>query len=95
VVPVPEGAEALPRDALDAALEANREMARLAADLREDNARLREENAEQAAELEQLRADLAGRTGPRERRGKQARPGGAGGAAGLLAPAAGLPNTYV
>jgi transposase len=59
VIPVPEGAEASLRDALAAALEANREMARLAAELREENARLRAENAEQAAELEKLRADLA------------------------------------
>ena len=66
VVPVLEGAEASLRDVLAAALEANREMARLAAELREENARLREENsrlraenAEQAAELENLRADLA------------------------------------
>jgi transposase len=44
---------------LAAALEANREMARLAAELREENARLRAENAQQAAELESLRADLA------------------------------------
>src|SRR6266700_728592 len=34
-------------------------MARLAAELREENARLRAEHAEQAAELEKLRADLA------------------------------------
>ena len=34
-------------------------MARLAAVLREENARLRAENAEQAAELERVRADLA------------------------------------
>ena len=46
--------------------DANREMARLAAVLREENGRLREENArlraenaEQAAELERVRADLA------------------------------------
>jgi transposase len=44
---------------LAAALEANQEMARLAAELREENARLRAENAEQAAELGNLRADLA------------------------------------
>jgi transposase len=44
---------------LAAALDANREMARLAAVLREENARLRAENAEQAAELERVRADLA------------------------------------
>jgi len=44
---------------LAAALEANQEMARLAAELREENARLRAENARQATELENLRADLA------------------------------------
>ena len=47
---------------LAAALEANQQLTRLAADLREENARLRAENAEQAeqaAELEKLRADLA------------------------------------
>jgi hypothetical protein len=59
VVLVPEGAEASLRDALDAALAANREMALLAAELREENARLRAENAAQAAELEELRAGLA------------------------------------
>jgi len=59
VVLDPEGAEAPLRDVLAAALEANQEMARLAAELREENARLRAENAEQAAELERLRADLA------------------------------------
>ncbi|MGI8445620.1 MAG: IS66 family transposase [Streptosporangiaceae bacterium] len=59
VVPDPEGAEALSRDVLAAALEANQELARLAGELREENARLRAENAEQAAELEKLRADLA------------------------------------
>jgi transposase len=53
-----EGAEASPGDVL-AALEANRELARLVAVLREENARLRAETAEQAAELEKLRADLA------------------------------------
>ena len=65
VVPVLESAEAS-LDVLAAALEANREMALLAAELREENARLREvnsrlraENAGQAAELENLRADLA------------------------------------
>jgi len=51
VVPDSEGAEASLRDVLAAALDANREMARLAAVLREENARLRAENAEQAAEL--------------------------------------------
>jgi hypothetical protein len=43
-------AEASLRDVLAAALEANQEMARLAAELRA-------ENAEQRAELERLRAD--------------------------------------
>jgi transposase len=60
VVPDSEDAEASLREVLAAALEANQEMARLAAELREENARLRAENAEQAAELENLRADLAG-----------------------------------
>ena len=66
VVPVPEGAEASLRDALAAALEANRQFAEAAEELRrdyaracEENARLREENAAQAAELEELRAGLA------------------------------------
>jgi hypothetical protein len=66
VVPDSEGAEASLRDVLAAALDAHREMARLAAELREENGRLREENtrlraegAEQAAELERVRADLA------------------------------------
>ena len=66
VVPDSEGAGASLRDVLAAALDANREMARLAAELREENGRLREENArlraenaEQAAELERVRADLA------------------------------------
>lgn len=44
---------------LAAALEANRELAQLVAVLREENARLRAQTAEQAAELEKLRADLA------------------------------------
>jgi transposase len=66
VVPDSEGAGASLRDVLAAALDANREMARLAAVLREENgrlraegARLRAEGAEQAAELERVRADLA------------------------------------
>jgi transposase len=93
VVPDSEGAEASLRDVLAAALEANRELARLTAELREENGRLREEsarlraeNAEQAAELEKLRADLAvlqrmvfGRSSERSRPG----PGpGSGGDAG-------------
>jgi transposase len=52
-------AEASLRDVLAAALEANRELARLTVELREENGRLRAENAEQAAELGKLRADLA------------------------------------
>ena len=59
VVPDSEEAEVSLRDMLAAALEANQEMARLATELREENARLRAENAELAAELEDLRADLA------------------------------------
>jgi len=66
VVPVPEGAEASLRDALAGALEANRQFAEAAEELRrdyaracEENARLRAENAAQAAELEELRAGLA------------------------------------
>jgi transposase len=59
VVPDSEDAEALPRDVLATALEANQELARLAGELRGENARLRAENAEQAAELEKLHADLA------------------------------------
>jgi hypothetical protein len=54
--PDSEDAEASLWDMLAAALEANQEMARLAAELREENARLRAENARQAAELENLRA---------------------------------------
>jgi transposase len=54
-----EGAGASLRDVLAAALEANRELARLVGELREENARLRAENAGQAAELEKLGADLA------------------------------------
>ena len=71
---------------LAAALDANRELARLAAELREENGRLRAENAEQAAELGRLSADLAvlqrmvfGRSSERSR---PEPPGGAGDAAG-------------
>ena len=59
VVPDSEDAEASLRDVLAAALEANRELTQLAGGLREENARLRAENAGQAAELGKLRADLA------------------------------------
>jgi transposase len=86
VVPDSEDAEASLRDVLAAALDANRELARLTAELREENERLRAENAEQAAELGKLRADLAvlqrmvfGRSSERSR---PEPPGGAGDAAG-------------
>jgi len=86
VVPDSEGAEASLWDVLAAALEANQEMARLAAELREENARLRAENAEQAAELERLRADLAvlqrmlfGQSSERSRPGQSAGGDGGGG----------------
>jgi transposase len=96
VVSDPEGAEASLRDVLAAALEANRELTRLAGELREENARLRAENVGQAAELEKLRADLAvlqrmvfGRSSERSRPeppGSDAGPGpggqGGGGGAG-------------
>jgi uncharacterized protein YfcZ (UPF0381/DUF406 family) len=59
VVPDSEDTEASLRDVLAAALEANQELARLAGELREENAQLRAENAEQAAELEKLRAPRA------------------------------------
>src|SRR5271155_5088798 len=79
VVPDSEDAEASLRDVLAAALDANRELARLVAELRA-------ENAEQAAELGKLRADLAvlqrmvfGRSSERSR---PEPPGGAGGAVG-------------
>ena len=86
---VPEGAEAWLRDALAAALEANRQFAEAAEELRrdyarvgEENARLREENAAQAAELEELRATVAvlqrmvfGRSSEKDR---PEPPGGAG-----------------
>jgi transposase len=79
-------AEAPPEDVLAAALEANQDLARLAGNLREENARLREENAEQAAELDRLRADLAvlqrmvfGRSSERARPGPAGREDEAGG----------------
>jgi transposase len=85
VVPDSEDAEASLRDVLAAALDANRELARLTAELREENERLRAENAEQAAELGKLCADLAvlqrmvfGRSSERSR---PEPPGGAGDAA--------------
>jgi transposase len=79
VVPDSEDAEASLRDVLAAALDANRELARLVAELRA-------ENAEQAAELGKLRADLAvlqrmvfGRSSERSR---PEPPGGAGDSGG-------------
>lgn len=60
------GAEARLLEALDAALEASRQLSELAerqraeiAELRKENARLRARDAERDAEAEQLRADLA------------------------------------
>ena len=86
VVPDSEDAEASLRDVLAAALDANRELAWLTAELREENERLRAENADQAAELGKLRADLAvlqrmafGRSSERSR---PEPPGGAGDATG-------------
>jgi hypothetical protein len=76
------GAEASLRDVLDA----NRDLAQLTAELREENERLWAENAQQAAELGKLRADLAvlqrmvfGRSSGRPR---PEPPGGVGDAAG-------------
>jgi transposase len=54
-----DAGEASPPAVLAAVLEANRELARLAGELREENARLRAENAAQAAELDRLRAEVA------------------------------------
>ena len=82
------GADPSLRDALAAALEANRQLVELTGKLREENARLREDNArllarsaERDAELDRVRADLAvlqrmlfGRSSERSR------PGPAGGA---------------
>jgi hypothetical protein len=62
VVPDSEGAETSLRDVLAAALDANREMARLAAVLREENGRLREENGRLREENARLRAEGATRT---------------------------------
>jgi transposase len=66
VVPDARGAEASLLEALDAALEANRQLSELAerqraeiAELREQNARLLERDAVRDAELEELRADFA------------------------------------
>lgn len=65
-------------------MESNRELTRLVGELREDNARLREENAQRAAELEQVRAALTtfqrmlfGRSSERSRPGPSDGVGGA------------------
>ena len=81
------------RDVLAAALEANERLARVAEELtaenarrREENARLREGDAQREAELERLRADLAvlqrmvfGRSSERARPGTPGREDEAGG----------------
>ena len=54
-----QASEASLRAALAAALEENRELRQVAAELWEDNAGLRERQVLQAVELERLRADLA------------------------------------
>jgi len=53
------GAQASVEDVLAAALEANQQLTRLVAELREENAVLRAQNTQQAGELERLRADVA------------------------------------
>ena len=53
------GADAPSGDVLAQALEANRQLARLAEELRAENARLREKAAQRDAELEQVKAALA------------------------------------
>src|SRR5262245_59418963 len=75
-------ADAPLRDVLAAALEANERLARLADELRAENARLREELARRDAELERVSAELAvlqrlvfGRSSERARPGA---PGGSG-----------------
>jgi transposase len=79
-------ADAPPRDVLAAALEANERLARLAGELRAENARLREELARRDAELGRVTAELAvlqrlvfGRSSERARPDA---PGGAGTTAG-------------
>jgi transposase len=88
-----QASEALLRAALVAALEENRELREVAAELREDNSRLREGQAQQAVELERLRADLTvlqrllfGRSSERSQPGPAgdgAGDGAGGGQAGL------------
>jgi hypothetical protein len=83
------GADAPLRDVLAAALEANERLARVAEELRAENARLREELARRDAELERMAAELAvlqrlvfGRSSERARPGPAARDEDGGGAAG-------------
>jgi transposase len=71
--------EAPPAEVLAAVLEANRELARLAGELREENSRLRAENAAQAAELAVLKRMVFGRSSERSRpEAGTAGPGGNG-----------------
>jgi len=79
-----EAGKASPAEVLAAALEANRELSRLAGELREDNARLRAENAglrerndAMAAELAILKRMVFGRSSERAR--PDALPAGGGG----------------
>ena len=53
------GGEASPAEVLAAAIEANRELSRLADELREENARLRAENAGLRERTDALAAELA------------------------------------
>ena len=82
-------ADAPLRDVLAAALEANERLARVAEELRAENARLRGELARRDAELERMAAELAvlqrlvfGRSSERARPGPAARDEDGGGAAG-------------
>ena len=82
VVPDSEDAEASLREMLAAALEANARLARLAEELREENARLRAENAAQAADLAVLQRMVFGRSSERLRPEPSADDGGAQGQGG-------------
>jgi hypothetical protein len=82
-----EDAEASLREMMAAALEANARLARLAEELREENARLRAENAAQAADLAVLqrmvsggRRSDCGRSRRRTAAGRRIRAGSAGAA---------------
>ena len=83
------GADAPPGDVLAQALAANRQLARLAEELRAENARLREEAVRRDAELEQVKAALAelqrmvfGRSSERSRPEAAGRDGDGEGAGG-------------